>query len=61
LIKFESIQKHVKVEDQPKKTEKKPWRRGAVDIASASVAKRPGFESHHGFQGNIAVLLCMND
>jgi hypothetical protein len=24
----------------------KPWRRGAMDIASASGTKRPGFESH---------------
>jgi hypothetical protein len=40
-----------------------PWQRGAVDIASASGTRRPGFESRQGirFWGNIAMLLCIND
>jgi hypothetical protein len=27
-----------------------PWRRGTVDIASASRTRRPGFESRHGIR-----------
>jgi hypothetical protein len=32
------------------KFETKPWRRGAVDIASASGTRRPGFESRQGIR-----------
>jgi hypothetical protein len=28
----------------------RPWRRGAVDIASASGTRRPGFESRQGIR-----------
>jgi hypothetical protein len=37
------------------------WRRGAVDIASTSGTRRPGFESLQGirFSGYTTVLLCI--
>jgi DNA invertase Pin-like site-specific DNA recombinase len=40
-------------QQQPKlfiKNKKLPWRRVAVDIASASGTRRPGFESRQGIR-----------